>query len=168
MECSIRRWKMEDAPALAAVINNPNIQKNLRDGIPFPYTDDDARVFIKATLAADPQRTFAFAVILGDTVIGSIGVFRRDNIHGRTAELGYYIAEPHWGKGFGTSAVKQICRYIFQNTDIVRIFAEPFAHNAASCRILEKCGFVFEGTLQKNAEKNGEILDMRMYALLKA
>lgn len=78
--------------------------------------------------------------------------------------MGYYVAEPYWGKGIATSAVKQICKYIFEKTDIIRIFAEPFAHNAASCRVLEKAGFVYEGTLRKNAVKNNAVTDMRMYA----
>ena len=66
-----------------------------------------------------------------------------------------------------TEAVKQICRYVFDKSDIVRIYAEPFAHNAASCRVLEKAGFQYEGTLRHNAVKNGNILDMKMYSLLK-
>ena len=78
--------------------------------------------------------------------------------------MGYYIAEPFWGKGLGTSAVKQTCTYIFEHTDIIRIFAEPFAYNTASCRILEKGGFTCEGTLRKNAVKNGQIIDMEMYS----
>jgi RimJ/RimL family protein N-acetyltransferase len=101
-------------------------------------------------------------------VIGSIGVFRCDNIHRRTAELGYYIGEKYWGNGYMTSAVRQICDYVFDNTDIVRIFAEPFAANIASCRVLEKAGFTCEGVLRDNAFKNGEFLDMKMYARIKA
>lgn len=66
-----------------------------------------------------------------------------------------------------TSAVNQICQYVFANTDMIRIFAEPFAHNIASCRVLEKAGFHFEGTLRSNAVKNGNILDMKMYALIR-
>jgi RimJ/RimL family protein N-acetyltransferase len=51
--------------------------------------------------------------------------------------------------------------------DILRIFAEPFAFNVASCRVLEKAGFTCEGTLRCNAFKNGRTEDMKMYALLK-
>ena len=43
MECKIREWKMEDAAELAATLNNKNIQDNLRDGLPYPYTEDDAK-----------------------------------------------------------------------------------------------------------------------------
>ena len=74
-------------------------------------------------------------------MIGSIGAFRQGNIHRQTAELGYYIAEKYWGKGFMTEAVKQLCEYVFTHTVIVRIYAEPFAYNIGSCRVLEKADF---------------------------
>lgn len=167
MQCKIRHWRMEDAVDLAEALNNKNILDNLRDGIPFPYTEQDAKEYITATLNTDKESIYAFAITIEDRAIGSIGVFRQANIHSRTAEIGYYIAESYWGKGIGTSAIKQTCDYIFQNTDIIRIFAEPYANNIASCRILEKCGFEYEGTLRKNAIKNNIIIDMKMYSILK-
>ena len=167
MKCKIRRWRMDDAPYLAEALNNKKIQDNLRDGLPYPYTPSDAREFISAMLNADIKTTYAFAITVEDKAVGSIGVFRKDNIHSRTAEMGYYVSELYWGKGIGTSCVKQVCEYIFENTDIIRIFAEPFAYNAASCRILEKSGFEYEGTLRKNAVKNDAVLDMKMYSIIK-
>lgn len=167
MDCKIRGWHIEDAPELAEVINNKNVQDNLRDGLPFPYTSGDAEEYINIMLSADQDKAYAFAIVVDDKVVGSIGVFRCENIHNRTAEMGYYIAEPYWGKGIGTSAIKQVSSFIFSNTDIIRIFAEPFACNIASCRILEKCGFQMEGILKKNAFKNGKVIDMKMYALIK-
>lgn len=167
MDCIIRPWRREDAENLAVALNNKKILDNLRDGLPFPYTANDAMEYINAMLNSDKSKTFAFAITVEDKVIGSIGVFRKDNIHAQTAEMGYYIAESYWGKGYGTSAVKQVCKLVFSTTDIVRIFAEPFAQNKASCRILEKSGFSLEGVLKKNAVKNGLILDMKMYALVK-
>lgn len=167
MECKIRHWKIEDAEDLAEALNNQKILDNLRDGIPFPYTVEDAKEYITTILNADKEAIYAFAITVGGKVIGSIGVFRQVNIHSRTAEIGYYIGEPYWGKGLGATALKQTCDYIFQNTDIIRIFAEPFAYNIGSCRILEKCGFEYEGTLRKNAIKNGVILDMKMYSIIK-
>lgn len=167
MDCIIREWKMEDKAPLAKILNNQKILNNLRDGLPYPYTEKDAEEFITSVLSADKSKTFAFAITVNDMVIGSIGVFRCDNIHFQTAEMGYYLGEPYWGKGFATSAVKQICRYIFDNTDIIRIFAEPFAYNVASCTVLEKAGFQLEGILHSNAVKNGKVLDMKMYAFIK-
>lgn len=167
MDCKIRKWKIEDAANLATGLNNKKIQDNLRDGLPYPYTEEDARDYITAMLQADKNTTYAFAITVDDKAIGSIGVFRKDNIHAQTAEMGYYIAEPYWGKGLGTSAVKQTCEFIFAHTDIIRIFAEPFAYNAASCRILEKSGFICEGILRSNAVKNGQVIDMKVYSNIK-
>ncbi|MCI8508441.1 MAG: GNAT family N-acetyltransferase [Lachnospiraceae bacterium] len=164
MKCKIREWNLSDAEDLAKIINNKNILSNLRDGLPYPYMVKDAEEFIMAMLSSDKTKTFAFAITVDDRVIGSIGVFRCENIHFRTAEMGYYIGEPYWGKGLGTSAVEQVCSYIFRHTDIIRIFAEPFAYNTASCRVLEKAGFQLEGVLRNNAVKNGQILDMKMYS----
>lgn len=165
--CMIREWKIEDKYTLAELLNNKNILNNLRDGLPYPYTVKDAEEFITAMLSSDRTKTFAFAITADDVVVGSIGIFRCDNIHSRTAEMGYYIGEQHWGKGYATSAVKQACSYVFTHTDIIRIFAEPFAYNTASSRVLEKAGFQLEGILHSNAVKNGNILDMKLYALIK-
>ena len=167
MHLSIREWRINDKSALAESPNNPKVLNNLRDGLPYPYTENDAEDFIRAMLSADKDSTFAFAITLDDKVIGSIGVFRQENIHSRTAEMGYYIGEPYWGNGYMTNAIKQVCEYVFENTDIIRIFAEPFAHNTASCRALEKAGFQYEGTLKSNAVKCGNIVDMKMYALVR-
>ena len=167
MKCRIRKWELSDAKDLAAALSNKKVQDNLRDGLPYPYTEQDGKEFISAMLSADENETFAFAIIVDDMVIGSIGIFRQDNIHRQTAELGYYIAEEYWGKGIMTEAVKQICEYVFGNSDIIRIYAEPFAYNIASCRVLEKAGFQYEGTLRSNAVKNSKVIDMKMYSLLK-
>ena len=163
----LREWKTQDAPDLTVAINNKKVLDNLRDGIPYPYTEKDALEFIGAMLSAPKDTQYAFAICYDGKAIGSIGVFRKENVHRFTAEMGYYIAEPYWGKGITTEAIKQMCSYIFENTDIVRIFAEPYATNHASCRVLEKSGFQFEGVLRQNAIKNGQMMDMKIYAILK-
>ena len=167
MNCKIRKWELADAKDLAAALSNTKIQDNLRDGLPYPYTEQDGIDYISAMLSADENDTFAFAITVEGKVIGSIGVFRQGNIHRQTAEVGYYIAEEYWGKGIMTEAIKQTCKYVFDKSDIIRIYAEPFAYNMASCRVLEKAGFQYEGTLRKNAVKNGKIIDMKMYSLLR-
>ncbi len=167
MICKIRKWELTDAADLAAALSNKKIQNNLRDGLPYPYTEQDGREYISAMLSADKNETFAFAITIDNKVVGSIGIFRQGNIHRQTAELGYYIAEGYWGKGIMTEAVKQICEYVFSKSDIIRIYAEPFAYNIASCRVLEKAGFQYEGTLRNNAVKNGKIIDMKMYSKIK-
>ena len=168
MKCQIRKWKLSDAKDLAIALSNRKIQDNLRDGLPYPYTEQDGADYISAMLSANEDETFAFAITADNKVVGCIGVFRQENIHRQTAELGYFVAEEYWGKGIMTKAVKQICEYVFDKSDIIRIYAEPFAYNIASCRVLEKAGFRYEGTLRSNAVKNGKVIDMKMYSLLKA
>ena len=168
MQVKIREWKIEDKSALSQILNNKKILDNLRDGLPYPYTEKDAEDYINAMLGADKSETFAFAITLDGKVIGSIGAFRQGNIHFRTAEVGYYIGEQYWGNGYTASALKLICDYVFKNTDIIRIFASPFARNTASCRVLEKAGFSFEGTLKNAAFKNGKVQDMKMYAITRS
>ena len=150
MKCRIRKWELSDARDLAAALSNKKVQDNLRDGLPYPYTEQDGKDFISAMLSADENETFAFAITVDNSVIGSIGIFRQENIHRQTAELGYYIAEEYWGNGIMTEAVRQICEYVFRESDIIRIYAEPFAYNIASCRVLEKAGFQYEGPLRSN------------------
>ncbi len=167
MTYKIRKWKLSDAKGLAIALSNRKIQDNLRDGLPYPYTEQDGADYISDMLSADENETFAFAITIDGKAVGSIGVFRQGNIHKQTAELGYYISEEYWGRGIMTEAVKQICQYVFSESDIIRIYAEPFAYNAASCKVLEKAGFQYEGTLRRNAVKNGKVIDMKMYSLLK-
>ena len=167
MLVQIRPWQLSDAADLARAVSNPKILQNLRDGLPYPYTEEDGREFISAILSAGENDTFAFAVTVDGRAAGSIGAFRQSNIHSRTAELGYYLAEEYWGQGIMTQVVRLLCDYVFSHTDILRIFAEPFAHNAASRRVLEKAGFTLEGILRHNAVKDGRVLDMAMYSRLK-
>ena len=167
MKTVLREWRKDDAQDLVRIIGNKKVQDNLRDGIPYPYRKEDADIFVKEMITAVSGQIYPFAITVDGELAGSIAVYRRDNIHFRTGELGYYLGERFWGKGVGTEAVKQICGYIFKYTDIIRIFAEPFAENKASCRVLEKAGFQMEGILRCNAVKNGKVMDMKLYALIK-
>ena len=62
MNCTIRKWRLSDAADLAAALSNPKVLNNLRDGLPYPYTQRDAEDYIRAMLSADENNTFAFAV----------------------------------------------------------------------------------------------------------
>lgn len=150
MKTEFRKWKLDDALELLNIINNPSILDHLRDDIPYLYTLKDVRDFILGFLKAQDHSQYYFAIVGDERIIGSIGVFLQNNIHVHSGELGYYLAQSYWKKVMMTEAVKQICRYIFDNTDIIRIYASPFTYNEASCRVLEKAGFSFEGILSSH------------------
>lgn len=166
MHLSIRPWEADDAPVIVEALSDTGVTDTLRDGLPKPYTEADARDYIAFAQTAG-EGAYAFAIVVDGETVGSIQLTRQQNIHRRTAELGYYVVRRRWGSGICTEAVRQICRFAFENTDLLRVFAEPFAENAASCRVLEKAGFKLEGVLRQNAVKNGEVRDMRLYSLVR-
>ncbi len=165
IKVKLEKLDIKFAKQLAKAAGDRRVQNNLRDGLPFPYTEAHAREFISAVQSAENEYTFAITV--GGEFAGVISAMRQQNIHFRTAEIGYYVSPEKWGKGIGTQAVTLLCSFVFENTDILRLYAEPFARNVASCRVLEKSGFVCEGVLRKNAVKNGVVEDMKMYSLLR-
>lgn len=77
MLCELKKWVLEDAGALALMLSDKRVQDNLRDGLPYPYTEQDGREYISAMLSADEDSTFAFAISYEGKVIGSIGAFRQ-------------------------------------------------------------------------------------------
>lgn len=167
MEFELRKWKKGDAAQIARCANNENIAANLRDGFPHPYTMLDALRFIAACLSVDEKSQLFRAISVDGKAVGSISISVGGDIYRRTAELGYWLAEDYWGQGIVTEAVRRMCNVAFETCDIVRIYAEPFAKNSASRRVLEKNSFEFEGTMRNGAYKNDEILDYCVYALLK-
>ena len=168
MEFTLRKWRLSDAKELAAALNNRHILNNLRDGLPYPYTEQDARDYIIAMLSANENDTFAYAITIDDRAVGSVGAFRQSNIYRQTAELGYYLAEEYWGQGIVSDAIRRLCDIVFQTTDILRIYAEPFSYNTGSRRALEKAGFRYEGLMKHNAVKNGKVVDMALYSLTRS
>ncbi|MBU0995056.1 MAG: GNAT family N-acetyltransferase [Proteobacteria bacterium] len=162
-EYIIRDWRIEDAPSIARYANNRKIWLNLRDGFPHPYSLKDAKDFISQAMAIKPASVFAIAT--KTEAIGSIGFFPGKDVHRFTAEIGYWLAEPFWGKGIVTEAVKRISSYAIHDMKLHRISAEPYATNKASARVLEKAGFTYEGILRASAFKDGEIIDQVIYSL---
>lgn len=147
LQIGIREWEERDAPSLAFFANEPLLARNLRAGFPSPYTLDDAKAFIAFCHQQDPAENLCLAITDDDFAVGSIGVFCRG---AGTAELGYWLGRPYWGKGIMTKMVKEICDLAFRRFSIDEIFAEPYEWNAASCRVLEKAGFVYAGAKEKS------------------
>ncbi len=166
MEFVLRKWAGEDAPALVKYADNKNIADNMRDGFPHPYLINDAWAFLQSFIDADESKSFCRAIDVGGEAVGSIGLFLQDDVYRKSAEIGYWLGEPFWGKGIVTAALKQMCSEAFKRYDITRIYAEPYSQNAASRRALEKAGFELEGTLRESVCKNGAIFDSCVYALL--
>ena len=159
---SIRPWSLADAAALQRHANNRNIWINLRDIFPHPYTLENANAFLDYVVQEKPETTFAIAT--SSEAIGCIGLRLGVDVHRKTGELGYWLAEPFWGRGIMSEAVSEFTRHAFEAFDLQRIYAEPFEWNRASMRVLEKSGFILEGRLRANAFKDGKVVDSFVYA----
>ncbi len=160
--CVIRSWRDDDAPALARAANNRNVWLRLRDLMPHPYSLADAEVYLER-VAHDPLHQ-SFCLEIDGEAGGAIGLKQREDVHRFTAELGYWVAEPHWGRGIATAAVRAFVAERFDALPLQRIFAEVYANNSASVRVLEKAGFEYEGRLRQNVFKDGQTLDTLLYA----
>lgn len=163
MKFTIRPWHINDLESLVKYANNPKIAKNLTDGFPHPYTEEKGRAFIDMATKDNPIHIFAIDV--NGEAVGGIGIHPQTDIHKRNAELGYWLAEPFWGKGIVTEAIKQVVKIAFDIYEIDRVFARPFGTNLASQKVLEKAGFKLEAKLEKTLIKNGEVLDELIYGV---
>lgn len=156
---------MEDAPRLAELANNIKIAENLRDAFPHPYSLADAEKFIDMCLKHNP--TQAFAIEYNGEYAGNIGLHPETDVYRKSAEIGYFLGEPYWGKGIITQAVKQMVEYGFAKLDIVRIHTGIFEYNVASQQVLEKCGFKKEAVFEKAIFKKNQLWNEVRYALVK-
>ena len=178
---TLRPWREADAASIAPdhdpmapgaaptprYADNAKIAANLRDVFPCPYAPQDAATFVESCIRQEGRGQMCRAIEVDGEAAGSIGLFLGSDVYRRSAELGYWLGEPLWGRGIMTAAVESMCREGFAAWDIVRIHAEAFARNAASRRVLEKAGFALEGTLRRSVYKNGEMLDSCIYALVR-
>ena len=171
IEChgfTLREWSLDDIPSVARYANNLNIAMNLRDGFPHPYTLADAESFIRQAISEDSSKLL-YAIEVDDHAVGSIGAIFGSDVYRINAEIGYWLAEEYWGRGIITTAVECLAAYIFSNYEgIERLFAEPFADNHASARVLEKAGFRLEATFKNNVIKMDKIKDSHIYAILRS
>ncbi len=135
----LRAPRIEDAKQVAALANDRRIAENtLR--IPHPYTHADAQEWISAANTRPGEATF---LILRDAiVIGACGFNLRD---GPEPEIGYWIGAPYWGQGFATEAARALVDHAFHTSDYAALRGGARTNNAASRRVLEKCGFQWIG-----------------------
>ena len=160
----IRPLNFLDKLELAKLANNKKVWDNLRDYIPFPYKENDAEFFINSTNGEEPQQTFG--IEYDGKFSGVIGLVIQKDVYQKSAEIGYWIGEPFWGKGIATKAVELITKYGFDELNLNRIYTGVLEYNVASMKVLEKNGFQKEGIFKNAVLKNDKVYDEhRFYKL---
>ena len=161
--CVVRRWRPRDAASVVRYANNFNVSCYLRDRFPYPYTLEHARAFLASAVGEEGDET-KFAIEVDGEAVGGIGVIPGTDIERFSAEIGYWLGEPFWGRGIVSEALVLVTERTFDRLNLLRLFALAFAKNTASVRVLEKAGFEREGYLRSGAVKYGEVHDQIVYA----
>ncbi|MDX1386736.1 MAG: GNAT family N-acetyltransferase [bacterium] len=159
---SLRPWKIEDWESLLQYANNRKVWLGLREIFPHPYTQKDAKWWVEHF--GDDPRHFNFAIEFSREAIGGISLHLLEDVHQKTADIGYWLGEAFWGQGLATEAVTALTQWGFANLDLKRIQAGVYASNKASQRVMEKAGYEREALLKQAIFKAGEIQDEIIYA----
>lgn len=133
-----------DAKTLVALANNKAVAENLAT-MPYPYCEQDALDYFagKADLRIGGHRFSIHLDIPGQKFIGVIGYGpMQEDDH---PEIGYWIGEPYWGFGYASEAAKAVVDYAFEEDDVTTLLGGARITNIASRRVLEKCGFEYQG-----------------------
>lgn len=162
MSTQIRKWNENDIEGLCRLMNEAD-RSFLSNGLPYPYTEDNAKWWLNMISENDGINGIYRAIISGDEVIGMISLARKVDVYIKDGEVSYLLAKEYWGQGITTNALQEFCQMAFQELDILRITAAIFSPNIASQKVLLKCGFVLEGTIKNGVYKNDEVMDLQYY-----
>jgi [ribosomal protein S5]-alanine N-acetyltransferase len=167
---TLRPWRPDDAPAIAAAIGgDPEIARWL-DEVPQPYGLDHALAYVAACTRGWEEGTGAsFAVLdpVDGRLLGSVGL-RLAELPAGVAEAGYWVAREARGRGVATHALRLASRWLFREVEVARLQLRADALNVPSQRVAEKAGFTREGVLRSvryNA-RLGRRVDFVMFSLL--
>lgn len=160
----LRPWSESDRDSLAYYADDIYVWNNVRDSFPHPYTLEDADAYIKMA-SIEPYSQFAIEV--SGNAVGGIGFIRQSDIERFNAEVGYWIGKPFQGLGIVSDALSELVNYAFTETDLIRLYALTFDYNKKSMRVLERNGFKHLTVMNRMGVKNGKIIDMHYYELLK-
>lgn len=165
---TLRPARREDAARIYELANHPVVAG--MTGMPHPYPGvDGALKWIETTwrLASEDDSLHLAVTRTGEDVL--IGFIGYNSIHklNRAAEVGYWLGEPYWGKGYGVDMLKLMIDYAFGVLDLNRVTAVCRDDNQRSYRVMEKSGMQFEGLARQEAWREGTFRDQRHYAILR-
>jgi RimJ/RimL family protein N-acetyltransferase len=159
--CRLRPFRPADAPALARHANHRELWLGVSDRIPHPYAESDAEAFMARVVPEAPVT--AFAIEVDGEAVGCAGLRLGQDVERVSAEIGYWVGPALWGRGIATDAVRALTGHGFTALGVRRVFGKAFTRNARSVRVLEKAGYVREGTMPRSAIKDGVLLDQVLY-----
>ncbi|MCH7492798.1 GNAT family N-acetyltransferase [Patescibacteria group bacterium] len=156
---TLRPFNKTDYKILAKKINHRDIYRHTLN-IPYPYRESDAKKFLNKILNEYKKKEsdgYHLAVIIDDEIAGSVGLMKIER--GHKAEIGYWLAKDHWGKGIMPLTIKKIVTMGFRDFKLKKIYAYVMVANRRSYQVLIKNGFKKEGLLIQHVKKDGKLKD---------
>lgn len=158
----LRPLMMSDAGRIADLIDFGIAR--MTSSNPHPYRLGDAEAFLDRTVAG-VGRGWRYAIETdGEGLVGVIGLEAKS---GPLLELGYWLGQPHWGRGYASEAAGAVLQWARDTQDVRVVVAGRFEDNPASGRVLEKVGFLYTGVVEPRFSRaRGEIVNTRMMVWL--
>jgi ribosomal-protein-alanine N-acetyltransferase len=170
----LRPMHPADAPSMSSSANSPKVAQYMSLQFPSPYTVEAAETWIAMNTPLPLQSNFVICEIDSpENVIGGIGLKLGADISSHTAEVGFWVGERFWGRGYTTEALAGFTKWSFESFEgkdgqrLRRLWGGVCGGNDASARCFEKCGYAKEGVMKSHVEKNGEVRDMHLFGLTK-
>ena len=156
----LRPLRLDDAAAVERHCGNPKVAR-MTAAIPHPYPPGLAADWISGFGTEDaPEADHHFAIVHGSELVGVVSLERRRD---GPFEIGYWLGEPWWGRGFATEAVQRLVAFAFDELGQAELTSGHFQDNPASGRVLQKCGFRYSGLRQEwSTARGGKVTCRRM------
>ena len=163
---TLRQWTKDDIKELMNLMNRAD-RSYLSNGLPYPYTDDNAQWWLNMVADKDGKDGLYRAVIVDGKIVGMVALEKKSDVYEKDADISYLLMTEYWGKGITTQAVQELCEEAFEKLDIIRITGSLFGENEVSKKVLTKAGFVLEGVMRNAVYKNDRVMDLCHYGLYK-
>jgi ribosomal-protein-alanine N-acetyltransferase len=170
----VRPYHHRDAPSMSLNGNSPAVAKYMNLTFPHPYTLESAHGWIAMNVPLPHQTQFGiFEASSPDICIGSIGLNIGTDVSSHTGEVGFWIGQKHWGKGYMTETLRAFTKWSFESWEgkdgqrLRKLWAKVVEGNDGSMRCFLKCGYAREGVFVGHRERDGEVSDLHMFGLTK-
>jgi len=159
----LREFEQKDEALLVSYLNDEAQTHFLSARLPQPYTIEAAHWWVNT----GSKIGVAYAIIHNGIFVGSISAIPGEFEKQKTAEIGYWVAKPYWGKGIASEALQKFTHLLFENADFIRLNASVFEGNFGSSKVLQKCGYKLETVLEKAIYKNGAVFNEMVYSKIR-
>ena len=158
---ALREYIDSDLDRLVSLANNQNVSRYLAHTFPYPYTKVDGEWWIRT--GSKQNGAIARVIEYEGLFVGSVGINPQTGWRDHLGEIGYWVAEDHWGKGIATAALRQMTEFGFTTRQFRKLYAPVLSPNIASMRVLEKCGYTREAILKAEVQKGGIYFDIHHF-----